>query len=271
LGGRFLSIFFFTACIGFAAEDQPKVTLELVCDSHEFELGDQIKLSLRFSSNSKNATVRIFQPGPVRELSFKCESPEDKEPRDLRGDGWGGSGRDRVGKPVEGKPFDFPILLNEYLIFDEPGIYEVKGTFSGNIHVVSGPVKLTIRERSLKTSDARLAAAEKLFGSGKPIDAETAAIDLGCMHHERSIPLLLRNLRYNRAFRALATFKNLDSVKHELHALLENSEFAIRESDVPAFLSLSSVVDSHGSNWNYDDHKKWENATLEKIKARVKK
>jgi hypothetical protein len=230
---------------------EPGFGLELVTSKARFEQGDSISITLRFTSTAEGTKIAFFQPGLIMGLTFSAKTNDGAVARDIvpmPDDAWGGSGTDVIGNPKPGHPFDYKVLLNEYSVFDKPGTYQITATFR---KVTSAPLDLEILLPNHERRAKRLAAAERAIQIPKDANAgdeqRAAAIELGCMLDERSIPALLANVHCNpEAIWALRTFKDMAPVKEGILKFLDDPDVRLDDVDIPDVVWTLALAEISG-------------------------
>lgn len=248
--------------------------LELVFPKETYQVGEPIEVTMRYSCTVPepplDATVVTYdRGGRISEFGFEVGGKDGSKASDPWKYLLMSMGGLRTNKRVTpDQPFEQKVFLNEWLIFPEPGEYEVGG-FSTILHetdhahgwgselpLKSAPVRIRIIPADPAWRDQVIfAAREKLAGSRD--GAKAAMRSLRFLMSEETIPLMVAGLNDNEtssdAFCGLASLPDQQKVKE---ALLKSIDFALPSENARwVYISLLSNADviSQKINRAYDD------------------
>jgi len=282
---RFLSlvgVICMTAVPCRAAEDQhvreviarTGAKLEIICPKEAYQIGEPIEVTMRYSCTVPepplDATVVTYdRGGRISEFGFEVGGKDGSKASDPWKYLLMSMGGLRTSKRVTpDQSYEQKVFLNEWVIFPEPGEYEVTGFstilretdhangWGAELPLKSAPVRIRIIPADPAWRDQVISATrEKLAGSRD--DAKAAMKSLRFLMSEETIPLMVAGLNDSEtsfdAFCGLASLSDQQKVKE---AVLKSIDSALPSENARwacvSLLSNADVIDQK-INRSYDD------------------
>jgi len=236
--------------------------LELLFPKDTYQVGEPIEVTMRYSCTAAEpplaATVVTYdRGGRISEFGFEVggkDGPKATDPWKYLLASMGGLRSRKQVTPDQ--PYEQKVFLNEWMIFPEPGEYEIAAFstilfetdkangWGAELPLKSSLVRIRIvpadpawKEQVISTS------REKLTGSRE--DAKAAMKSLRFLMGEETIPLMVEGLKDNEttfdAFCGLASLPDQQKVKE---ALLKSSESSLPPANARwAYINLVSNAD----------------------------
>lgn len=248
--------------------------LELLFPKETYQVGEPIEVTMRYRCMSAEpplaATVVTYdRGGRISEFGFEVGGKDGSKATDPWKFLLASMGGLRSKKQVTpDQPYEQKVFLNEWMIFPEPGEYEIAGFstilfetdkangWGAELPLKSSPVRIRIvpadpawREQVISTS------REKLMGSRE--DAKAAMKSLRILMSEEAIPLMVAGLNDNEtAFEAFCGLASLPDQQKVKEALLRSIDSSLPPANARwAYINLVSNADVIGQkiNRSYDD------------------